>query len=302
MIDEFAAAGRPQLSRPSAGTGAGVGLRLPHLLEVAETHPAVGWFEVHPENFLANPHAAEVLDDIRRRYPVSVHTVGVSVGSAGGPDLKHLKRVAKLVERIDPFLMSGHLAWSTHEGEYLNDLLPLPYDGESLDLVCRHVAQVQEAFGRTLVLENPASYLGFAGSTMRETEFLGEIADRTGCKLLCDVSNVHLSAHNLGYDAHEYLDSLDPSHIAELHLGGFAVEDDEATPGATVLVDTHGTLIDDASWDLFAFAIARFGKRPTLVEWDNDIPELAVLLAEAAKADRQLAGAHDHLLVDHVAG
>ncbi|MGQ0767384.1 MAG: MNIO family bufferin maturase [Gemmatimonadota bacterium] len=276
---------------------AGVGLRLPHLLEVAATRPAVAWFEVHPENFLGVPHAAEVLGDLSRDYPISVHTVGVSVGSARGVDAAHLARVAALVRDLDPIFVSGHLAWSTHEGEYLNDLLPLPYDEESLDVVARHVDEVQAALGRPFVLENPSSYVGFAGSTMREPEFLNRIAERTGCLLLCDVSNVFLSASNLGYDADEYLRAVDARHVAELHLGGFNAEPDESTPGATVLVDTHGTTISDDAWSLYKNALRLFGPRPTLIEWDNDIPALDALLVELAKADALLeasltAGAH----------
>src|SRR5581483_519944 len=224
---------------------AGVGLRLPHLLEVAATRPPVAWFEIHPENFLANPHATEVLVMLASDYPVSVHTVGVSVGSAHGVDRAHLARVRDLVALINPVLVSGHLAWSTHAGEYLNDLLPLPYTAETLDVVSRHLDEVQAALKRPFVLENPSSYVGFAGSTMREPDFLNALAERTGCRLLCDVSNVYLSARNMGFDADEYLAAVDPRHVAEFHLGGFSAEPDEATPGGTLLVDTHGTVVDD---------------------------------------------------------
>jgi uncharacterized protein (UPF0276 family) len=274
---------------------AGVGLRLPHLLEVAATRPRVAWFEVHPENFLANPHATEVLTDLAATYPISVHTVGISVGSATGVDTAHLRRVRRLVDALDPILVSGHLAWSTHQGEYLNDLLPLPYDEETLRIVADHVDEVQQHLGRTFVIENPSSYVGFAGSTMRETEFLGALADRTACRLLCDVSNVYLSANNLGFDAHEYLVGLDPEHVAELHLGGFSAEPDESTPGGTLLVDTHGTVVDEGSWNLYRDALDHFGAKPTLIEWDNDIPELALLLQESEKANTILRGAPVHL-------
>lgn len=264
---------------------AGVGLRLPHLLEVAATRPPVAWFEIHAENFLANPHAREVLLDLARTYPVSVHTVGVSVGSAHGVDRRHLARVRGLVDAVDPVLVSGHLAWSTHEGEYLNDLLPLPYTDESLRIVCGHMDEVQQGLGRRLVLENPSSYVGFAGSTMREPDFLNAVAERTGCRLLCDVSNVYLSAANLGYDADEYLEGINPAYVAELHLGGFRAEPDDATPGGAVLIDTHGDVVDDGAWALYRRAVRQFGLQPTLIEWDNDIPALGVLLAEAVKAN-----------------
>jgi uncharacterized protein (UPF0276 family) len=266
-------------------TGAGIGLRLPHLSEVAATHPAMGWLEIHPENFLANPHATELLEDVARDYPISVHTVGASIGSAGGVDMMHLKRVRALVDRIDPFQVSGHLAWSTHQGEYLNDLLPLPYDRETLDLLVRHVDIVQQGLGRTYLVENPSSYVGFGQSTMKETEFLAELARRTGCRLLCDVSNVHVSGINMGYDAYEYIDAFPGFAAAEYHLGGFTTEEDESNPGYDLLIDTHARPIADPAWDLYAYVLRRHGPQPTLIEWDNDLPDLATLIAEARRAD-----------------
>ena len=275
---------RKNMHARRVGTGAGVGLRLPHLAEVAAARPRVGWLEVHPENFLANPHAAELLDSVAADTPISVHTVGVSVGSAAGIDRTHLARVRALVDRVDPFVVSGHLAWSTHPGEYLNDLLPLPYDQETLALVSRHVDEVQEALGRPFLVENPSSYVGFAGSTMTETVFLTELVRRTGCKLLCDVSNIHVSGHNMGYDPYAYIDGLPADAIAELHLGGFTIEDDGET-GDDILVDTHDKQIADPAWRLYAHALRRFGPRPTLIEWDADLPPFATLIAEAARAD-----------------
>ncbi len=264
---------------------AGVGLRLPHLAEIVATRPAAGWLEIHPENFLANQHASELLSDLARNYPISVHSVGVSIGSAGGIDRDHLKRVRALVDAIDPVLVSGHLAWSTHEGEYLNDLLPLPYNEETLRVVSAHVDEVQQGLGRAYLVENPSSYVGIATSTMTETEFLGALVERTGCRLLCDVSNVYLSGHNLGYDPRHYLDTMPAEAIGELHLGGFVAEDDDANPGQQVLVDTHDQRIADPAWDLYAYALRRFGPKPTLIEWDSDLPTVATLLAEAARAD-----------------
>jgi len=264
---------------------AGIGLRLPHIAEVVATRPDVGWLEVHPENFLANPHATELLIALSQFYPISVHTVGVSIGSASGLDRSHVRRVRTLIDLIDPVLVSGHLAWSTHIGEYLNDLLPLPYDEETLRLLASHIAEVQEALGRPYLVENPSSYVGFGASTMSEVEFLGELVRRTGCQLLCDVSNVHLSAHNMGYNAYEYIDGLPADAIGELHLGGFTPEEDEANPGQELLIDTHATVVAEAAWNLYAYAIRRFGPKPTLIEWDNDIPPLATLMGEAARAD-----------------
>lgn len=271
-------------------TQSGVGLRLPHIEEAVATRPSIGWFEIHPENFLANPHGVELLEELARDYPLSVHTVGVSVGSATGIDRRHLARVRALIDRLDPFLVSGHLAWSTHKGEYLNDLLPLPYASDTLDLVAAQLREVEDSFGRPFLLENPSCYIGYRGSTMTEVQFLNALVDRTGCRLLCDVSNVHVSAHNMGYDARAYLDGLPAAAIGEFHLGGFTTEDDAASPGDQVLVDTHDGPVDESAWDLFGYAINRFGPRPTLIEWDNEIPALSALLAEAARADRVAVG------------
>ena len=269
---------------------AGVGLRLPHITEVAATRPPAGWLEIHPENFLANPHAAELLIELSQHYPISVHTVGVSIGSVSGIDQAHLRRVRSLIDKINPAFVSGHLAWSTHGVEYLNDLLPLPYGEEALRLIEAHIHVVQDGLGRPYLLENPSSYVGFRTSTMSEVEFLSELVDRTGCQLLCDVSNIYLSAHNMGYDAHEYIDGLPAEAIAELHLGGYTAEEDEANPGADLLIDTHAASIAEPSWNLYAYAIRRFGPKPTLIEWDNEIPPLTTLLGEAARAD-QIAAA-----------
>lgn len=270
---------------PRLPRSAGVGLRLPHLAEVAATTPAAAWLEIHPENFLANPHARELLQDIARRYPMSVHTVGISIGSVDGIDRVHLARLRQLVDDVDPVFVSGHLAWSTHQGAYLNDLLPLPYDDETLQLVSTHLHQVQDALGRPYLVENPSSYVGFGTSTMTEVEFLAELVRRTGCRLLCDVSNVFLSGHNMGYDPYRYLDAFPASAVSELHLGGFTREGDEATPGAEILIDTHATIIEEPVWQLYAYAVRRFGTAPTLIEWDNDIPSFVTLLAEAEHAD-----------------
>lgn len=272
---------------------AGIGLRLPHIAEIVATRPKVGWLEIHPENFLANPHAMELLVELSTDYPISVHTVGISIGSATGIDRAHLNRIRSLVDRIDPFLVSGHLAWSTHNNEYLNDLLPLPFTQEALELVAAHIREVQDALGRPYLIENPSSYVAFRTSTMSETEFLGELVARTGCKILCDVSNVHLSAHNMaastGYDARQYIDNLSPDWIGELHLGGFTPEEDESHPGSEVWIDTHAAPITDPAWDLYSYALRRFGHKPTLIEWDNDIPPLATLLGEAERADKVAA-------------
>jgi uncharacterized protein len=278
--------------------GAGVGLRLPHIQEVVATRPPARWLEIHPENFLAYPHATELLLEARRHYPIAVHTVGISIGSASGVDRTHLRRVRALVDQLDPCLVSGHLAWSTHQGEYLNDLLPLPYDEETLGLLQAHIDQVQDGLGRPYLVENPSSYFGFGQSTMTEVEFLGELSARTGCRLLCDVSNVYISAHNMGYDPYRYIDELPARSIGEIHLGGFTAEPDEALPGAEILVDTHAAFIAEPVWRLYDHAVRRFGATPTLIEWDNEIPSFATLLEEAMRAEQIMARglAPEHIL------
>lgn len=272
-------------------TRSGVGLRLPHLAEIVATRPRAAWLEIHAENFLANAHATELLTELARDCPISVHTVGVSVGSAGGIDRVHLARVRALVELIDPILVSGHLAWSTHEGEYLNDLLPLPYDEETLHLIARHIDEVQSGLGRVYLVENPSSYVRFGASTMTETEFLGELVGRTGCRLLCDVSNVYLSANNIGFDPYAYVDELPVEAVGELHLGGFTAEEDKGNPGSELLIDSHATVIAEPVWDLYAHAVRRFGLKPTLIEWDNALPSFSTILAEAQRADAVMAQA-----------
>ena len=272
-------------------TGTGVGLRLPHIAEVVATRPPAAWLEIHPENFLANPHATELLSDLAGHYPISVHTVGVSVGSASGIDRAHLARVRALVDLVDPILVSGHLAWSTHPGEYLNDLLPLPYNEESLRLIAHQIDEVQSGLGRAYLVENPSSYVGFVASTMTEVEFLRELARLTGCRLLCDVSNIYLSANNLGFDPYAYVDELPVDAIGELHLGGFSVEEDEGDPGVELLIDTHATVIAEPVWNLFAHAVRRFGATPTLIEWDNALPPFPTILSEAQRADAVTAQA-----------
>jgi uncharacterized protein len=266
----------------------GVGLRLPHLTEMVATLPPIGWLEVHPENFLANPHATELLTELSTHYRISFHTVGISVGSVRGIDRSHLKRLRSLIDRIHPILVSGHLAWSTYGNDYLNDLLPIPCNEEALRVVTAHVDEVQDVLGRSYLIENPASYVGFCSSTMPETEFLSELVRRTACKLLCDVSNIVVSAHNMSYSAYRYIDDFPADAIAEIHLGGYTPEKDEATPEGELWIDTHAAAIAAPSWDLYGYAVRRFGSKPALVEWDNDIPSLSTLLEEATKLDKAM--------------
>ncbi|HUF72666.1 MAG TPA: DUF692 domain-containing protein [Gammaproteobacteria bacterium] len=285
-----AVAPRPVRS-PTQAPGAGIGLRLPHLAEVATDAPPVSWLEIHPENFLANPHSRELLAQIAMNYPISLHTVGISIGSADGIDRIHLRRLKVLADDLDPFLVSGHLAWSSVGGRYLNDLLPIPYDAASLQLVASHLDEVQQVLGRAYLVENPASYVGFGHSTMSEIEFLSELVDRTACKLLCDISNLYISGVNMGFDPYDYVDAFPADAVAALHLGGFTAEAD-AGHGGEILIDTHDNAISDAVWSLYEHALGKFGPKPTLIEWDQALPDLSTLLSEAEHADR-IAGRID---------
>jgi uncharacterized protein (UPF0276 family) len=277
----------------SAGgtTGAGlvgIGLRTPHLAEIIATPPPIGWLEVHTENYLGGGPAPRALARVRGEYAVSLHGVGLSLGSADGLDRAHLARVTELTRRIEPALVSEHLSWSIAGGAYLNHLLPLPYTEESLGLVARNVSRAQEALGRPLLIENPSSYLRFRHSPIPEPEFLTELAQRTGCGLLCDVNNVFVSCRNFDQDPAAYLDALPAAAIGEVHLAGHARNEAE---GRIILIDDHGSPVADEVWALFARALDRCGPRPTLIEWDTDVPALAVLLGEARRAEAAIARA-----------
>lgn len=268
----------------------GLGLRAPHLAEVAARRPAVAWWEIHAENYLGGGPARRQLEAVRRDAPIAVHAVGLSLGSAEGPDPRHLQRVRRLVEWLEPPIVSEHLSWSISGGAYLNHLLPLPYTEESLDLLSRHVEIAQAALGRRLLVENPSSYLRFRHSPIAEPEFLAELARRTGCGLVCDVNNVYVSTQNFGLDAHAYLDALPPAAVGEIHLAGHARHDAD---GRTILIDDHGSPVAEPVWQLYGHALARFGRVPALIEWDTDIPALDVLIDEGARAERIAALADD---------
>ncbi len=260
---------------------AGIGLRFPHHKAVIAQRPPVAWFEVHSENYLAGAGARD-LEAIRRDYPVSLHGVGLSLGSADGLDAGHLDRIVRLAERIDPGLVSEHLSWSVSEGDYLGDLLPLPLTEEALDVVCNNVDRFQKAMRRRILVENPSSYLQYRHSTIPESEFLSAVTQRTGCGILCDVNNIVVCAANHGWDPHAYLDALPSSDVKELHLAGHTVK---ALDGdAMLLIDDHGSHVDAAVWSLFRKAVQRFGPLPTLIEWDTNIPPLGVLIEEANRA------------------
>lgn len=268
---------------------AGAGLKPEHQQHILDTRPDVGWFEVHAENYMGAggpPHY--FLERIRALYPVSLHGVGLSIGSAGGMTPGHLARLKTVAARYEPFVVSEHLAWSTHDGLFLNDLLPLPYDDSTLALVIRHVDEVQSALGRRILIENPSTYLRFEGEEMEETEFLRALATRSGCGLLLDVNNVVVSAVNRGFDPLAYLDAFPVEHVGEIHLAGHSVLNDGEGP---LLIDTHDRAVSREVWDLHRRLIGRLGAIPTLIEWDAEVPAWPGLEAEVARAESVLRGA-----------
>lgn len=267
--------------------GVGIGLKSAHIPEILDTAPALGFFEVHAENYFVDGGPFHhFLTRIRERYPLSIHGVGLSIGAEAKLDTAHLDALARLLDRYAPQSFSEHLAWSTHGDVFLNDLLPLPYTAATLQRVCDHIDQVQTRLQRRLLLENPATYVEFTASTWSEAAFIAEVVRRTGCGLLLDVNNVYVSSVNHDFDPQTYLQALPLQAVGEIHLAGFAETQDGA--GAPLLIDNHGTPVAQAVWDLYAFALDLTGPVPTLVERDNDVPMLPVLLAEAQAAQAYL--------------
>ncbi|TCO80575.1 hypothetical protein EV699_11353 [Plasticicumulans lactativorans] len=267
---------------------AGIGLRAEHYDVVLREQPALGWVEVHSENYFGSGgRPLAVLEAIRARHPLSLHGVGLSLGSTDPLDRGHLRQLKALCDRFEPALVSEHLSWGSVGGVHANDLLPLPCTTEALNHVCARVATVQDALGRTLLVENISRYVDFRIPSLPEGEFLATLARRTGCGLLLDVNNLYVNARNHGVDPHAFLAALPPAAIAEIHLAGHT---EKTLRGTSLLIDTHDRPVCPAVWTLYAEAIARFGPRPTLIEWDSALPPLDVLLAEAARADAVLEG------------
>lgn len=267
--------------------GAGVGFKPEHFAAISASKQPLGFFEVHAENYMGAggvPHAQ--LGFLRENYALSVHGVGLNIGAQEPLDRAHLARLKQLCDRYQPESFSEHLAWSSHDGLFLNDLLPLPYTEATLNSVIAHVDETQTTLGRRLLLENPATYVRFAQSELPETEFLREVARATGCGLLLDVNNVFVSACNHDFDPRTYLDAFPLGYVSEIHLAGhFATADDQESP---LCIDAHGSPVIDDVFALFEGVIARAGPLPTLIEWDNDVPDWPVLLAEALAAQRRL--------------
>lgn len=277
-----------QAQVPGLPRRAGLGLKHEHFVEVLETSPDIGFFEVHAENYMvAGGPFHHYLGLIRAQYPLSLHGVGLSIGGEGPLNPEHLARLATLIERYQPHSFSEHLAWSSHGPVFLNDLLPLAYDNATLQRVCEHVDQVQSSLKRTMLLENPSTYLQFQRSTLDETDFISEVIRRTGCGLLLDVNNVYVSCINHQRNPLSYLETLPLHAVGEIHLAGFAEDTDSL--GDRLLIDDHGAPIDNAVWQLYEKVLAQVGPMPTLIERDNEVPAFSVLLAEAQQAQWHLA-------------
>ncbi|HLW74975.1 MAG TPA: DUF692 domain-containing protein [Gammaproteobacteria bacterium] len=265
---------------------AGIGFRAPHFPEFLATLPAVAWLEVHSENYFASGgRAVAELEQIRRDYPLSLHGVGLSLGSADPLDEVHLDKLLLAVERFAPALVSEHLCWASSGGSHFHDLLPLPYTEEALVHVAARIAVVQERLGRRILVENVSSYLEFEHSSISEWEFLREVAARSGCGILLDVNNIYVSAMNHGFDPRVYIDGIPARDVGEIHLAGHVRQDVE---GGSILIDSHSRPVANAVWDLYDYTLDLTGPKPTLIEWDNDLPALATLLAEAARAGTHL--------------
>jgi len=263
---------------PTVPVRAGIGLRAPHQRQILAEQPDVGWLEVHSENYFARGgQVLHFLERTRSLYPLSLHGVGLSLGSVGGLSDHHLSMLKTLVNRFEPGLVSDHLCWSAAGGRHLNDLLPLPYTEEALSVVCRNVAAAQEYLGRRILVENVSSYLQFSDSSITEWDFVAEVARRTGCGILLDVNNIYVSSVNHGFDPLVYLDRMPAAAVEEIHLAGF-------DSNGACLIDTHGKRVHGPVWNLYGEALSRVGPVPTLIEWDTDLPALEVLLDEAQKA------------------
>jgi len=273
----------PAVKAPIQPRG-GVGLKAEHYRTIIETGPDIGFFEVHAENYMGAggpPH--RYLSAIRERYPLSLHGVGLSIGADRPLDRDHLERLKRLTERCAPGLFSEHLAWSTHDTGFFNDLLPVPYTSEALLRVAEHIDQIQGFLGRQMLLENPSTYLAFAESTYSEIDFIAEVVRRSGCGLLLDVNNVYVASTNQQWDPIAYIDAYPLAHVQEIHLAGYTREADDK--GRPLLIDTHNRPVDEIVWDLFAHTVGRIGPVPTLIEWDADVPAWPTLKQEAERAE-----------------
>lgn len=262
---------------------AGIGLRPDHYKSLLGHKPDIGWIEVHPENYFCGGLHRHYLSQARELYPLSLHAVGLSLGSDQAVSEEHLKNFKELIDIYEPFQISDHASWSASGNAHLNDLLPLPYTQETLSRLCRNIEQTQDYFGRSILVENPSTYISYDINEMSEAEFMNEIAKRAGCGILLDINNIYVQAHNHGFDAKEYISEINPGPVGEIHLAGHIKRDFD---GGTLCIDTHNRPIKDAVWELYDYAIGHIGEIPTLIEWDSDLPELTYLVKQAHRAEK----------------
>ena len=260
----------------------GVGLKAQHYQEALSGDHPLAFFEVHAENYMMKGgNHLRFLEAIGEKFPLSIHGVGMSLGSEEGIDQSHLQKFKSIVNRFNPWLVSEHLAWSVYDGTYLNDLLPLPLNQTTLDVVSENIKHMQDTIGRRILIENPSTYVSFKATDIPEPDYLNRLAENTGCGILLDVNNIYVSARNHGFDARKYVDAIDGSLVGEIHLAGHTVKNID---GAELRLDDHGSAVIEEVWSLYDYAIGRFGERPTLIEWDTNVPEFSVLISEADKA------------------
>ena len=280
------------ITRPIPYNSVGVGLRSAYHSYILKNKPEVSWFEVHSENFFAKGgKTIEFLSDIRNSYPLSLHCVGLSLGSAQKVDKKHLNDLKYLVNKVEPFLVSDHISWSNVDGQVLNDLLPIPYTKESLNYLCQNIEQTQDFLQRQILVENPSTYLAFKEQDFAEYEFINEVVKRTGCKILLDVNNIYVSSQNNGFDPINYINNLDANIAGEMHLAGHWIK--AMDNNKTMIIDTHDSKVCDEVWDLYKIAVNKFTNIPTLIEWDSNLPDFNTLLDEAKKAEIIIANKHE---------
>lgn len=282
---------------PTSSNFVGVGLRSPHLPYILKNHQKIsqkiGWFEVHSENYYASDSAfVDTLLEVRKNFPISLHSVGNSLGSAQTLDLNHLEKLKNLIEIIDPFLVSDHISWGLIDGKHLNDLLPMPYSKGSLEALSSNISIMQDFLKREILIENPSAYLAFSNCEMSEADFINRVAKKTGCKLLLDVNNIYVSSqNNAQFDPIEYLNQIDKKIVKEIHLAGHQkTKIFDGKKHQQILIDTHNDLVCKEVWELYKYAIKKLGKIPTLMEWDQDIPEFKVFVSEAQKAKKIMIG------------
>ena len=266
---------------------AGIGLRSDHYKDLMDQTPDIGWIEVHPENYFCGGIHRHYLNKAREYYPLSFHAVGLSLGSDQPVSLDHLKNFKELIDIYEPFQISDHASWSASGNAHLNDLLPLPYTEETLSRLCRNIDQTQEFFGRRILVENPSTYISFQIDEMTEQEFMNEVARRTGCGILLDINNIYVQAHNHGFPARDYISQINPEPVGEIHLAGH-IEREFGDQGDTLCIDTHNQPVKDDVWELYSFALKHVGPKPTLIEWDSNLPPLTRLVDEAHRAETLL--------------